>query len=71
MGPCLQDAMPDVTRTVDATTDVKALAICPQGRVASNAPAEPRKGGGTHTRVREPRPTFVGRGLDGFFFFFF
>jgi hypothetical protein len=64
MGPCLQDTMPNATWTVDATTDVKALAICPQGRMASNTPAEPREGGGTHTRVRKPRPTFAGRGLN-------
>jgi hypothetical protein len=39
MGPCLQDAMPDATRAVDITTDVKALVIRPQGHVAGDAPA--------------------------------
>jgi hypothetical protein len=64
MGPRLQDAMPDPTRAVDASTDVEALAIHPQGRMASDASAEPREGGSTHPRVREPRPAFTGRGLD-------
>jgi hypothetical protein len=50
---------------MDASTDVKALAIHPQGRVASNAPAESREGGGTYTRLREPGPAFMGRGLNG------
>jgi hypothetical protein len=63
MGPCLQDAMPDTTRAVDGTTDVEALAIRPQGRMAGDAPAESREGGWTHPRLRQPGPAFTGRGL--------
>jgi hypothetical protein len=48
VGPRFQDTMPHTTRAVDGATDVEALAIRPQGRMASDAPAEPREGGGTH-----------------------
>jgi hypothetical protein len=55
-GPRLQDAMPDPTRAVDASTDVEALAIHPQGRVASDASAEPREGGSTHPAAERELP---------------
>jgi hypothetical protein len=60
MGPCFQDAVPDPTRAVDASTDVEALTICPQGRMASDAAAQPQEGRSTHMRIREPGPTFAG-----------
>jgi hypothetical protein len=63
MGPRFQDPMPNTTQAVDGATDVEALVICPQGRMASDAPAEPREGGGTHLRLEEPGPAFTGRGL--------
>jgi hypothetical protein len=64
MGPCLQDTMTDATGAMNSPPNVEPLVIRPQGRMASDAATEPREGGGTHPGLRQPRPAFMGRGLE-------
>jgi hypothetical protein len=66
MGSRLQDAVTDVAGAVNTPPNVETLTIRPQGRMASDAAAEPREGGCAYPRLRQPGPAFASRGLKRF-----